>query len=286
VVNHVGGSLIRAEHVLGAQRLGYRLIESGRGQALGQALPSAGDEPGRHRGLQQCRHQHRGALQGHIALAGQQDRRGVDVRPVGHAPGRPERRHRGGDLPAAPSPRQQIGHLLQRDRRQVPHLRPGQTRVHSISQVRAAPRAVAWRGQRFGPIRCHRRGQPRALAPRLPTGLAIGRPLPRRAIRPPLGLGRNRIRRRWNRGIGRITPQPGLQLSDPCLSPLQLRGQAHYQLRQLSIRRRLGPGHNPDDRRSSTHDRARHADTDHRQPTNSPATAQLNRTREWTRDNC
>ena len=27
VVNHVGGSLIRAEHVLGAQRLGYRLIE-------------------------------------------------------------------------------------------------------------------------------------------------------------------------------------------------------------------------------------------------------------------
>jgi hypothetical protein len=47
--DHVGWGLVTAEDLLGAQRLGHRLIESGRGQALGEALQGPGDEPGRHR---------------------------------------------------------------------------------------------------------------------------------------------------------------------------------------------------------------------------------------------
>ena len=159
-------------------------------------------------------------------------------------------------------------HLFQHDRWDVPHLRPAHPRIHAISQIRTAPRAVARRGQCLGPIR--RRGgcQPRALAAWLSTGLAILRALPRGAIRPPLSLRLDRIRRGRDRGIPRITPQPGLQLRDPRVSPLQLRAQARHQRHELLIRgrQRLGRGHNPDDRRSTTRERARHAVTDHQQP--------------------
>jgi hypothetical protein len=49
-VDHVGRGLIGAQHVLGAQRRCHRLVEPGCGQALGEALQGAGDEPGRYRG--------------------------------------------------------------------------------------------------------------------------------------------------------------------------------------------------------------------------------------------
>ncbi len=258
--DHVGRGFVTAEDLLGPQRGFHCLIESGRGQPLGEALHGPGDEPGRHRGIEQRRHQVRGTFDGHIALAGQQDRRNVDVRPVGDVSGSPSRWRRGSGLPAAaaPPPRKQIVHPFHHDRRQVPHLRPAHPRICAIGQIRTTLRTVARRGQCLGSVRRHRRRQPRALAARLPTGLAIGRPFPRRAIRPPLGLGRDRVRRRRAGGIGRIPSQPGLQLSDPHVGPLQLRGQTHHQPSQLLIRgrRRLGRGHNPDDRRSSTHDRA------------------------------
>jgi hypothetical protein len=56
LADHVGGGLVTAEELLGAQRLGHRLIEPGRGQMLGEAFQSAGHEPGRHQGAQQRRH--------------------------------------------------------------------------------------------------------------------------------------------------------------------------------------------------------------------------------------
>jgi hypothetical protein len=93
-----------AHSTCSARSLGHRLIEPSRSQALGEAFQGAGNEPGRHRGAQQRRHQVRGPLGGHIALTGQQDRHSVDVRPVGHVPGRPQRRRRGSDLPAAAAP--------------------------------------------------------------------------------------------------------------------------------------------------------------------------------------
>ena len=65
----------------------------------------------------------------------------------------------------------------------------GRSPPRGAGQIRAAPRTVRRRGQRLGSIRRHRRCQPRTLAARLPARLAIGRPLPRRTVRPPLGLG-------------------------------------------------------------------------------------------------
>ncbi len=197
LVDHVGGGLIGAEHVFGAQRGCHGVIEPGRGQALGEALQGTGDEPRRHRGAQQRGHQHRGPLHGHIALTGQQDRRGIDVRPVSHVPGCPTRWHRGGRAPAtATPPRQQVVHLLQHDRQDVPDLRPAHPRIRGIGQVSTTPRTRTRRGQRLGPIRRHHRCQPRALTARLPTTFTIRRALPRRTIRPPLGLGPDRILRR------------------------------------------------------------------------------------------
>ncbi|MGH3820360.1 MAG: hypothetical protein ACRDRE_21950, partial [Pseudonocardiaceae bacterium] len=72
---------------------------------------------------------------------------------------------------------QQVVHLFQRDRRQVPHLRPAHARIRALRQIRAAPRVVTRCGQRLGPIRSRGRRQPRPLTTRLPTRLAIGRAL-------------------------------------------------------------------------------------------------------------
>jgi hypothetical protein len=123
---------------------------------------------------------------------------------------------------------------------------------------------------------------------RLPTGLAILRAFPRRAIRPPLGFRPDRVLRGRRRGIRRVQPQPPPQLGVFRLQGLHPRHQPHHQHGKLLIRRlrRFGRGHNPDDRRSKTPQRARHAVTDHQHPTklNSLATAQLNWTREWTQD--
>ena len=89
-----------------------------------------------------------------------------------------------------------------------------------------------------------------------------------------IGAGRARI--------GRVPPQPGLQLGDPPVGPLQPRGQLHHQPHQLLTGglRLLGLGHDADDRRSKPQDQA---DTPTRSPEIKPgATAQLNRPREWT----
>jgi hypothetical protein len=87
------------------------------------------------------------------------------------------------------------------------------SRIRGTGQIPTTPRTVARRGQCLGPIRRRCRRQPRALAARLPTGLAILRSLPRQAIRPPFSLGRDRILRWRDGGIGRITPQPGASSS-------------------------------------------------------------------------
>ena len=86
--------------------------------------------------------------------------------------------------------------------------------------------------------------------------------------------------RSWRHTTARS--QPGLQLHDPPVGPLQLRGQVHHQPRQLLIGglRLLGLGHGPDDRRSKPEDQA---DTPTRSPEIKPgSTAQLSRPREWT----
>ena len=95
---------------------------------------------------------------GTLPLASQQDRRGIDVRPVGHGADRPERWRRGGGLPAATAPpRQQVVHLLQHDRQDVPHLRPAHPRVRRIAQVPATARTLTRQGQCSGPVRHDRR---------------------------------------------------------------------------------------------------------------------------------
>jgi len=97
--------------------------------------------------------------------------------------------------------------------------------------------------------------------------------LPRRAIRPPLGLSRDRILRRRLRGIGRVPSQPGLQLSDPRVGPLQLKVSSTTRQLLIGRLRLLGLGHTADDPRSHTQDPNRHADTVPRDQTrlNGPA---------------
>jgi len=264
LADHVGGGLIGAEHVLITQRGFHSVVKPGGTQALGEALKGAGDEPGRDRGAQQGRHQHRTPLDRDIALAGQQDRRGIGPRPVAHGAHRPERWCGGGRVPAAAaSPRQQVVHLLQGDRQDVPHLSPAHPRIRRIAQLPATARTPTRRGQCLGPVRRERRREPRALAARLPTRLAIFRAFPRRAIRPPRCLRPDRVLRRRRRGIPRIHPQPTPQLGVLRLQHLHPRGQPHHQRGKLLIRGlgRLGRGHNPNDRQSTTPPRTQHAVT-------------------------
>jgi len=69
--------------------------------------------------------------------------------------------------------------LVAQSRRHVPHLRPAHPRIRGISKIPATPTTVTRRRQCLGPIRRHRRRQPRALVARLPTRLALFGPLPR-----------------------------------------------------------------------------------------------------------
>jgi hypothetical protein len=150
---HVDRGLVRAQHRLGDQRVLHPLVEAGRRQVGGEPLGRAGDEPGRHRHPQQGLDQHRGPLDRHVALGGQQHRRAVEQRPVGHTarPCLPHTRHRRGrDLPAAaaPPPRQHPLDLLQQRCQHVPDLRPGVVEDLGTGQVRLARRALRRRVRR------------------------------------------------------------------------------------------------------------------------------------------
>jgi hypothetical protein len=174
VADDIDRGLVGAQCLLGAQRGLHRRVEPGRLQSCGEPFVRAGDEPGRDRRPQQRGHQHRGPLRRHVALAAQQDRRRVDVRPVDHRPGLPVRRVRGGDRPAAPAaqPRQQPVHLLQPHRRDIPDLTPAPARRLRAGQARPARAALRRRTRLLGPVRVPLRLQARAPMARLPAGLA------------------------------------------------------------------------------------------------------------------
>jgi hypothetical protein len=252
IAEHVDRAFIAAEHIFPAQRGLHCLVESRRVELVGQALGGARDESGGDLDAEQRVDQHRGALHRHVARTAQQDRGGVEVRPVGNGAGPPERRlrGRGGPAAAAAAARQQKMRALQHRRQHVPHLRPPIRQLHRVRQVATAVPALGRRVHPLGAVRVWCRCQSAALTSGLATRLAVLQAHPRRTIRPPLRLRRDRILRRRRRRVRRVPPEAPTQLGVLRLhhvqsrrQPLQQRTKLDYLSGKLLIGRTSTTGH-------------------------------------------
>ena len=244
---HADRGLVRAERRLGGQRGLHRVIEPGVAQPAVQPAGGLIHEPGGHRHAEQHADQVRGPLGGHVPVPGQQNRGGIDARPVTDAArARAGRGVRGGHLPAAPA--DQRGKQPFGDEpadAHVPDLRPRRTRGLRARQPGPAPRALR---RRLGGLPLFRVRVPGKASPgmaRLPARLAVLAAFPLRRI-PPLPLRRAALLRRdgllrcRRPGIGAVLPEPAFQLRDPQLHPaaqLPLGRQLRPQHRDLSVLR-------------------------------------------------
>ena len=235
------------------QRGLHRVHEPGPGQRLRQPGVRPVHEPGRHVLPQQHRDQSGRPPGRHIPETGQRHRRRVQHRPETDPVHQPARRHRRGDLSAAGALT-----LWQREFRpppdhlDVPLLRPRRPGVLGSAQPRPAPAAPGRRLEPLTPLRIRIPDQTTPGMTRLPTTLAVLRPLPQRGAGVPLLLPRStsgltprprldRLLRGRGARIVTASPQTTLQIRDPQRLSLHHRQQPgvldiHKPLQRLPLR--------------------------------------------------
>ena len=238
LVQDVHRGLVGGQHRLGGQGRDHRLIEPGLPQLRG--CPGGGlvHPAGRDRYAQQHAHHLRGPLRRHVPVAGQQHRRRVQHRPVGHrARVQARRRLRERHRPAARAakPRQQPRRHRPGDLC-VDDLRPPRLRRRRAVQPGMAAAALHRRLRVLAVIRVRVPGQAFPRMPRLPARLAVLPALTLRCL-PRLPRPDPLLRRRRTR-IRAVHRQAPLHLRQPELQPLCV-GASRQVLRCLGAWRRV-----------------------------------------------